>query len=257
MIREPSQEQTALIRAENLTKEYRSQTGAGNARVLDRLNLTVYKGECFAFIGPNGAGKTTTIKLLLGFIFPTSGKVWVMGEPAGSVRTRVKIGYISESSDFYRYLRAEELLNFYGRLFGMKKEMMAKRAEEVLSLVGLLNFKKMPVRFFSKGMLQRLNLAQALLNDPELLILDEPTSGLDPLGRRDIRDVIQRLRREGKTIFFSSHELSEVELIADRIGVIDRGMIVESGRLEDLIGTEGNRQGSLEDAFIRLVRREV
>ena len=244
-----------LILTEGLVKEYKSTIGKGNVRVIDNLNLKIEEGEVFAFIGPNGAGKTTTIKLLLNFIFPTEGKILLFGKPPNDTSTRKGIGFLPESSYYYRYLNPVELLDMYGRIFRIGKRERLKKIEELLSMVGLEDFRHMPLRNFSKGMLQRLGLAQALINDPALLILDEPTSGLDPIVRREIRDILRRLNQDGKTIFFSSHELSEVEMISHRVGILNRGRLIRVDRLNELVG--GVRKESLEDIFIRLIKEDV
>lgn len=246
----------SMILTENLVKEYKSTRGKGVIRVIDNLNLEVKEGEIFAFIGPNGAGKTTTIKLLLDFIFPTRGRVLLLGKSPKDTSTRQGIGFLPESSYYYRFLNPVELLDMYGRLFRIGKRERHKKIAELLSMVGLEDFGRMPLRNFSKGMLQRLGLAQALINDPALLILDEPTGGLDPIVRREIRDILRRLNQDGKTIFFSSHELSEVEMISHRVGILNRGRLIKVEGLNELVSERGRKE-SLEDIFIRLIKEDV
>jgi ABC-2 type transport system ATP-binding protein len=194
----------------------------------------VEEGLIFGFLGPNGAGKTTTIKMLLGLIYPTEGRAELIGRPVGNLQVRREISYLPESPYFYDYLSGPEVLNFYGKLFGLNAEERGKRIKRLLALVGLAEDKK-PLRDFSKGMLQRIGIAQALINDPKLLFFDEPTSGLDPIAHIEIRDVILKLREEGKTVFTSSHQLSDVELICDRVAIIHRGKLMRLGDVDDLL----------------------
>ncbi|HZS03231.1 MAG TPA: ABC transporter ATP-binding protein [Blastocatellia bacterium] len=225
----------------NLTKDYpvgfwKKRT----VRSLDRLNLEVGQGEAFGFLGPNGAGKTTTLKILMRLIYPTAGEARILGRPLDDMRMRARIGYLPEQPYFYDYLTAREFLIYCGRLFDLPRETAARRAEMLLSQVGLTEAADKHLRKFSKGMLQRAGLAQALVNDPEVLFLDEPMSGLDPLGRREVRDLIHGLREQGKTVFFSSHVLSDVEALCDRVAILNRGKLVESGRLSDILGGQNN-----------------
>ena len=205
---------------------------------LDGLSLTVTRGEVFGFLGPNGAGKTTTLKILMGLVRPTSGSVSVLGKPAGHVETRRRVGFLPESPYFYDYLTAEEFLGFYGRLAGLGPAVIRQRVSDLLALVSLIDAKTRQLRNFSKGMLQRIGLAQALIHDPELIILDEPMTGLDPVGRKEVRDLILSLRDRGKTIFFSTHILHDVEMICDRVGIVMRGRLMASGRVEELIRSD-------------------
>ena len=203
--------------------------------VLSDVSLSVNKGEIFGFLGHNGAGKTTTMKILLGLLRPTSGRVDVLGAPAGDVATHSKLGYLPEAPYFYDYLTAEEFLEFYGKLAGMSHDAIQNRIPILLEQVGLQEAQHRQLRKFSKGMLQRIGLAQALIQDPELVVLDEPMSGLDPMGRKEVRDLILTLREQGKTVFFSTHILSDVEMVCDRVGILAKGKMLALGKVEDLI----------------------
>ena len=217
------------IEIKNLVKQYKKVTAVND------ISLDVYEGEIFGFLGPNGAGKTTTIKTLLGLIFPTAGEVLVLGKPAGDIDVKEKISYLPESPYFYEHMTAQEVVGFYGSLFGLSGATKQKRVDELLELVGLQGTGKKPLRSFSKGMLQRVGIAQSLINDPKLLFFDEPTSGLDPVAHRDIRDLILHLKAEGRTIFLSSHQLSDVELVCDRVSILHNGKIRRIGHVDDLI----------------------
>ena len=204
-------------------------------RVLDGLSLQVEAGEVFGFLGPNGAGKTTTLKLLLQLVFPTSGDARVLGRPPGDLAAKRRLGYLPENPYFYDYLTAEELLNYFGGLLGLRGPARAKRVSSLLDEVGIGADRRLQLRKFSKGMLQRVGIAQALLNEPELVIFDEPMSGLDPLGRRDVRQLILRLRDRGCTVFFSSHVLSDAETLCGRVAILAKGRLVASGRLSEIL----------------------
>lgn len=203
--------------------------------VLSDISLSVGRGEIFGFLGHNGAGKTTTMKVLLGLLRATSGHVELLGSSVEHVATRVRIGYLPESPYFYDYLTADEFLCFYGKLAGLDRETVQKRIPQLLEQVSLTEARHRQLRKFSKGMLQRIGLAQALIHDPELVILDEPMSGLDPIGRKEVRDLILSLRDQGKTVFFSTHIISDVEMICDRVGIVSKGRIRSVGRIEDLV----------------------
>lgn len=225
------------IRIEGLVKQFRSGwPGRPPATVLDGLSLSVREGEIYGFLGPNGSGKTTTIKVLLGLIRATSGTVEIFGKPAGDVQTRRRIGFLPEAPYFYDYLTAEEFLTFYGHLAGMGRDFLRPRVLQLLELVGLAEARTRQLHKFSKGMLQRIGLAQALIHDPELVILDEPMSGLDPIGRKQVRDLILGLRDQGKTVFFSTHIIPDVEMICDRVVVIVKGKLLTTGRVDELTG---------------------
>ncbi len=203
-------------------------------RALDRLTLDVEAGEVFGFLGPNGAGKTTTLKLLMQLVFPSAGRAEMLGRPLGDRAVKGRIGYLPENPYFYDYLTAEELLAYFGGLFGFSRSESRRRAARLLDDVGIGAERRLQLRKFSKGMLQRVGIAQALINEPELVILDEPMSGLDPLGRRDVRALILRLRDRGCTVFFSSHVLSDAEALCTRVGILAQGRLVAAGRLADL-----------------------
>ena len=224
-----------VIMTENLTKVFRIGFRGRRVTALSNLNLEVKKGEIFGFLGPNGAGKTTTIKILMGLIYPTKGKAWIMDRELGDVEVKSHIGFLPEQPYFYDYLTASEFLEFYGQLFGLERKELRTRIKSLLALVGLEKAADIQLRKFSKGMLQRIGIAQALINHPELIVLDEPMSGLDPIGRKDIRDIILRLKEEGKTIFFSTHIIPDVEMICDRVGILMNGELVNVGRLNDII----------------------
>jgi ABC-2 type transport system ATP-binding protein len=204
-------------------------------RALDGVSLEIDRGEVFGFLGPNGAGKTTTLKLLMQLVFPTSGRAEIFGRPVGDVGVKRRIGYLPENPYFYDYLTAEELLVYFAGLFGYRGPDRRARASRLLDEVGIGAARTQQLRKFSKGMVQRVGIAQALINEPELVILDEPMSGLDPLGRRDVRSLILRLRDQGCTVFFSSHVLSDAEALCSRVAILARGRLVASGRLSDMV----------------------
>jgi len=230
-----------VIRTEGLRKEFTTGFLRKKSVAVESLNLSVADGEIFGFLGPNGAGKTTTIKMLLGLIYPTAGNAWMLGEPIAHVEMRKNIGFLPEQPYFYDYLTAEEFLSFYGGLFDIRQSALTPKIKELLTLVGLEGKEKVQLRKFSKGMLQRIGIAQALINDPKLVILDEPMSGLDPIGRKEIRDIIIHLKEKGKTVFFSSHILPDVEMICDRVGIIGKGKLLKTGRVEELISSMGTK----------------
>ncbi len=223
------------IRTQELTKDFLVGFWRPRPyRALDRLSLEVAPGEVFGFLGPNGAGKTTTLKLLMQLVFPTSGSAEILGRPAGDVAVRRRIGYLPENPYFYDYLTAEELLDYYGRLFGMAAADRRARVTATLDRLGIGAERRLQLRKFSKGMLQRVGLAQAVLNDPEVIFLDEPMSGLDPLGRRDVRALMLELRDAGRTIFFSSHILSDAEALCSQVAIVAKGRLAGAGRLADM-----------------------
>jgi len=226
----------AAIQTEELTKDYAVGFWRKRPRrALDRLTLTVEAGEIFGFLGPNGAGKTTTLKLLMQLIFPTSGRASILGLPIGSVALKRRVGYLPENPYFYDHLTAEELLEYFASLFGYGPVERRARVARLLDRVGLGAERRLALRKYSKGMLQRVGLAQAILNDPEVVFLDEPMSGLDPLGRRDVRSLVLELRGRGATVFFSSHILSDAEALCDRVAVLARGRLAAQGRVADIM----------------------
>ena len=203
-------------------------------RALQPLHLNVEEGEIFGFLGPNGAGKTTTLKLLMGLVFPTAGSARILGREWTDPEVKAQIGFLPEQPYFYDYLTAHELLDYYGQLSGVAAKERTCRIDEVLSLVGLSDVKGVQLRKFSKGMLQRVGIAQAILHNPKLVFLDEPMSGLDPIGRREVRDLMEQLKHEGKTVFFSTHILSDAEALCDRVAIIHKGELRGVGAIEDL-----------------------
>jgi ABC-2 type transport system ATP-binding protein len=224
-----------VVETRKLTKIYRDFWGRQKKVALRALNLQVYRGEIFGLLGPNGSGKTTTIKLLLGLLFASDGEALVFGRPAADVAKNERVGYLPEESYLYRFLNAEETLDFYGRLFKLTPEVRRKRADDLIDRVGLSADKKRILKEYSKGMRQRIGLAQALINDPELVILDEPTSGLDPLGTRWMKDLIIGLREQGKTIIMCSHRLEDVQDICDRVAILSEGELQKLGSVHSLL----------------------
>jgi len=226
----------------------------GSKRALDGLSLSVRKGEIFGFLGPNGAGKTTTIKALLGLVFPEKGSIKLHGLSPSDPRSRARIGFLPEEANYYRFLTPVELLSFYGEIFEIDRAVLKKRIEKLLVLAGLSDVARNPIGTFSKGMAQRLSLAQSLINEPETLIYDEPASGLDPLARLELRKILTDLRKEGKTIFFSSHELSEVELLCDSVAIVKSGSLLQCGSLSEILGQ--NKDQHLERFFLERIREK-
>jgi ABC-2 type transport system ATP-binding protein len=241
---------TAILQTEKLRVEYRTRELRQASKVaLQGLDLEVRAGEVFGFLGPNGAGKTTTMNVLLGFVPPTSGTAKLFGIDVRQPIARQRIGYLPELTYYYKFLTAEEILRFYATIFGIARAEADRRIAELLKLVELEHAAKRPIKSYSKGMQQRVGLAQALINNPDLLILDEPTSGLDPLGRMKVREIIQRLKNEGKTVFFSSHELGEVETVCDRVAIVHQGELKAVGPVADISRGHEN----LEKAFLKIV----
>jgi ABC-2 type transport system ATP-binding protein len=231
-----SQAQDAAVHTEHLTKIYKDFWGRDKVRALDDLNLTIHRGEVFGLLGPNGSGKSTTIKLLLGLIFASGGTAHVLGEQAGSTRINERIGFLPEESYLYRFLTGEETLKFYGRLFRIPRRELNRRVPELLDIVGLdEKSRKRKLREYSKGMARRIGLAQALINNPDLVLLDEPTTGLDPIGTREMKDLIISLKDQGKTVLLCSHLLADVQDVCDRITILFRGKMMELGHVRDLI----------------------
>ena len=233
-------EQTPAITIENLSKTYKGKKRA-RVEALKGMSLTVEQGEIFGFLGPNGAGKSTTIKCLVGLIQPTSGSARIQGLPVTQVESRRSMGYLPENPAFYDYLSAEEYLGFVGRTYGMPADRLAARCGEVLRQLDLWDARRRPMRGYSKGMVQRVGLAQTLIHDPDVYILDEPMSGLDPIGRALVKEIILDLRKQGKSVFFSTHITDDVEKVCDRVGVIVQGTLVAVDRVETILrsGVEG------------------
>lgn len=228
----------SVIKVENVSKYYKNAAGERYLKALDDFSIQVEEGEIFGLLGPNGSGKTTLLKLLLGLIFPTKGKLSVLGKDPRDIRSKMKIGYLPEQPYFYDFLTPLELLNFYGSLFGMNSQARKNRISFLLEKLGLKGFEKMRIRNFSKGMLQRVGLAASLINDPELLFLDEPTLGLDPIGTLEVQAFLLELKAKGKTIFLSSHLLSQVQDSCDRVAIIHKGKLLRQGRLDDLLAVK-------------------
>ena len=241
-----------VLRTEGLTKvfslglftyrspdaEHRFSFRSRKVTALSDLSLEVREGEIFGFVGPNGAGKTTTLKILASLIKPTSGRAYLFGRPAADPESKRQMGFLPENPYFYDYLKPEEFLHFCGRLFGIPKREREARVDKLLDKVGLTFARGRPLRRFSKGMLQRIGIAQALINDPRLVVLDEPMSGLDPMGRKEVRDLIGELRAEGRTVFFSTHILSDVELLCDRVALVIGGKLRGMGRISELVDSK-------------------
>ena len=235
----------------DLRVEYRTRAIGQTTKIaVNGLNLTVNTGEVFGFLGPNGAGKTTTMNVLLGFVNATGGAAYLFGTDVRQPIARQRIGYLPELTYYYKFLSVEELLRFYARIFGIAKPETERRIDDLVKLVELEAVRKKPIKSYSKGMQQRAGLAQALINDPDLLILDEPTSGLDPIGRMKVREIIQRLKDKGKTVFFSSHELGEVETVCDRVAIMHQGQIKVEGRVDELVK---KYECNLEQIFLQII----
>jgi ABC-2 type transport system ATP-binding protein len=232
----------AVIQIRNLSKIYRDFWGRKKVQALNSLSLDVNKGEIFGLLGPNGSGKTTTMKLLLGLLFPTDGEISILGKPASDVSKNERIGYLPEESYLYRFLNAEETLDFYGRLFDISPAERRERTNALIEQVGLQHARRRQLKEYSKGMTRRIGLAQALINNPDLVLLDEPTSGLDPLGTRDMKDMILKLRDEGKTVVMCSHLLADVQDVCDRIAILFQGELKELGTVDELLTEQDETQ---------------
>lgn len=230
-----SAESDVVIETRNLQKVYRDFWGRQKVRALKSLDIQVYRGEIFGLLGPNGSGKTTTIKLLLGLLFPTAGDAMVFGQPATDVTKNERIGYLPEESYLYRFLNAEETLDFYGRLFDIPSDERRRRVDQLIHDVKLDWARRRQLKEYSKGMTRRIGLAQALINDPELIVLDEPTTGLDPIGTREMKDLILDLKAKGKTVLMCSHLLPDIQDICDRIAILNQGELKELGRVDTLL----------------------
>ncbi len=235
-----------ILRTEALTKTFEVGVRRRRVHAVDGLTLSVNEGEIFGFVGPNGAGKTTTIKMLMGLIFPTSGKAFIFDAPIPSQASKARIGYLPEHPAWYEFLTGTEAMRFFAKLAGVRAAERARRCDELLGLVGLTDAADRQIRKYSKGMQQRLGIAQALVGEPAFVVLDEPMSGLDPVGRKEVRDLILELKRRGKTVFFSTHILPDVEALCDRVGVIIGGKLRDVGKLDALLSA---RVKSVEATF--------
>ncbi|HSY09552.1 MAG TPA: ABC transporter ATP-binding protein [Candidatus Dormibacteraeota bacterium] len=243
--------QTAVIKIQNLVVEYPAHSfNRKPTTAVKNLNLEICQGEVFGFLGPNGAGKTSTIQVLLGFYTAAQGSAFIFDIDVRETIARRRIGYLPEMTYYYKFLTAEELLRFYAKIFKIPSTEAGKRIANLLKLVELESAGKRLIKTYSKGMQQRIGIAQALINNPDLLILDEPTSGLDPLGRMKVREIIQRLKNEGKTVFFSSHELGEVETVCDRVAIIHQGELKSVGDVRSIVG---QNHANLEKAFLDII----
>jgi len=250
---------SVVIETRSLTKIYESAFGGQDVHALTDLNISVNSGEIFAYLGPNGSGKTTTIKMLLGLMFPTSGEIEVLGtKDITAAAVKRKIGYLPEGAYYPDFLRGEEILKYYGRLYGLSGKDLDRRIDAVIEQVGMSHARKRLLRGYSKGMRQRIGLAQALISDPQILILDEPTTGLDPIARKEMRDILAKLRDQGKTLLISSHELLEVELISDRVGILFEGVLQTIGTIQELLTdreTTLDVEGAKDEGLARLAEK--
>ena len=243
-----------IIECRSLSKVYRDFWGRPKVQALKALDLKVHRGEIFGLLGPNGSGKTTTIKLLLGLLFASEGEAFIFNQPTTNVAKNERIGYLPEESYLYKFLNAEETLHFYGRLFKIPRSERIKKVGQLIEMVGLTGAKHRQLREYSKGMQRRIGLAQALINDPELILLDEPTSGLDPIGTAEIKELIRDLRSQGKTIVLSGHLLADMQDICDRIAILHRGELKEMGKVTDLLTVQDVTQIKIRDLPADAVR---
>lgn len=243
-----------IITTKNLSKEYPTKNfSKEKILALNNFTFEVQSGEIFGLLGPNGAGKTTLIKILLGITFPSGGEIKIFDKDISNETYKKKVGYLPESHKFPNYLSGEQVLYYFGMLSGLSKSDVKKKADEYLKLVDMEKWRKTKIKKYSKGMLQRLGLAQSMLNNPELIFLDEPTDGVDPIGRKEIRDILNNLKNEGKTIFLNSHLLSEVELICDRVAILNKGVLIKSGRVDDITAISDNYIFHISEADEKIV----
>lgn len=241
------------VEVKNLVKDFKGALGVKNVRAVNDVSLQIAPGEVYGLIGPNGSGKSTTMKAVLGLVAPTSGSTSIFGRNSLKVDSRNEVGFLPENPYFYKHLTAAETVRFYGKLCGMRGRKLKERIGELLELVGLQDARDRRLRGFSKGMLQRIGLAQAMVQDPRLLVLDEPTAGVDPTGSRQIRDLILELKNRGITVFLCSHLLEQVQQVCDRVGIIHHGVLVNEGRLDELISVENRTEIILENASENLL----
>ncbi|MDA7529807.1 ABC transporter ATP-binding protein [bacterium] len=241
------------VEVKNLVKDFKGALGVKNVRAVNDVSLQIAPGEVYGLIGPNGSGKSTTMKAVLGLVAPTSGSTSIFGRNSLKVDSRNEVGFLPENPYFYKHLTAAETVRFYGKLCGMRGRKLKERIGELLELVGLQDARDRRLKGFSKGMLQRIGLAQAMVQDPRLLVLDEPTAGVDPTGSRQIRDLILELKNRGITVFLCSHLLEQVQQVCDRVGIIHQGVLVNEGRLDELISVENRTEIILENASENLL----
>ena len=241
------------VEVKNLVKDFKGALGVKNVRAVNDVSLQIAPGEVYGLIGPNGSGKSTTMKAVLGLVAPTSGATAIFGRNSLKVDSRNEVGFLPENPYFYKHLTAAETVRFYGKLCGMRGRKLKERIGELLELVGLQDARDRRLRGFSKGMLQRIGLAQAMVQDPRLLVLDEPTAGVDPTGSRQIRDLILELKNRGITVFLCSHLLEQVQQVCDRVGIIHQGVLVNEGRFDELISVENRTEIILENASENLL----
>ena len=246
---------TPAVQVKSLVKDFRGAFGRGMIRAVNDVSFEIASGEVYGLIGPNGSGKSTTMKALLGLVTPSAGICSIFGRDSTKVDSRQEVGFLPENPYFYKHLSGEETIRFYGKLCGMRGAALRERTLELLKLVGLEDAGKRRLGGYSKGMLQRIGLAQALVQDPRLLILDEPTAGVDPIGSRQIRDLIFKLKDRGFTVFLCSHLLEQVQEVCDRVGIIHKGSLVKEGRLDDLIAIEDQTEIVLRNATPELLKR--
>lgn len=239
--------QKYVVEINNLTKVYRNLFASREVKAVDNLSFFIRRGEVCGFLGPNGAGKTTTIMLLLGFLKPTSGTISVLGQKPSHVGVKERIGFLPEESYFYKFFNADEILDYYGNLFKMESKVKKRRIDELIEMVGLQEARKRRLREYSKGMLRRIGIAQALINDPEFIILDEPTSGLDPIGTQEVKDLIINLKRSGKTILMSSHLLADVQGVCDRVILLHQGKLIVEGPTREILSKKGYIKFEVQD----------
>lgn len=237
----------SIVSINNLNKIYKTTFGRQLVHAVKNLSFEINQGEIFGLLGPNGSGKTTTIKLLLGLLYPTSGQIKIMGQAVGTLTTHQKIGYLPEESYLYKFLNADEILHFYGKLFSISYAERKRRVDKLIRLVGLEKSRNRPLKGYSKGMMRRIGIAQALINDPEFIILDEPTSGLDPIGTREVKDLILELKKNGKTVLLCSHLLADVEDVCDRIAIMYEGNLECIGKVSELLSVLGTHEVVVSD----------
>lgn len=248
----------AVVEIKNLTKEYSAKSfSKAKITALKNFSLDVEGGQIFGLLGPNGAGKTTLVKILLGIVFPTVGEVKVFDHPLSNISYKTKVGYLPENHRFPNYLTGEQVLSLYGRLSGMLESTVKAKIPEMLRMVGMEQWGKTRIKKYSKGMMQRIGLAQSMINNPDLIFLDEPTDGVDPIGRKEIRDILLNLKSQGKTVFLNSHLLSEIELICDRVAILNKGELIKYGTIDEITSSSDTYVFSTEDMKDELINNLI